>query len=410
MTPLPSSARRNNKILSGKTLARVPFPLRGQAWLAAACLFSPFLATLFLNYSLLRQHPFTLFTVLPGLLVAIALQRQLVTNLEANHRSGETNQLFPTLGAATWITLLRASAIVALAGFLPLAIQPGNASPPFLVWAPGLIYLTISLADLLDGFVARRQHRQTELGQRLDIETDAAGLLVALLVAVSLDRLPAITVLVGLAYYLYIFGIWWRQQQHRPLIALHSRPYSRIIAGFQMGLVAMALLPIFKPPYIVITALLVMTPLLFGFVRDWLVVSCRIEIGRNQQTILDYWPSLILTQYYPLVLRLGVLACGIFSLAVDDVYTISPFWLMAQSLCCLLIGLGCMGRSAALLLVLILSCDLNPLVMDIPSFILFTAAATLMLTGTGSLSAWAPEEQILYRRGHGESFAGNERA
>ena len=37
------------------------------------------------------------------------------------------------------------------------------------------------LADLLDGFVARRQQRQTELGQRLDIETDAAGLLVALL-------------------------------------------------------------------------------------------------------------------------------------------------------------------------------------------------------------------------------------
>jgi CDP-diacylglycerol--glycerol-3-phosphate 3-phosphatidyltransferase len=410
MIPLLSSARRNNKILPGKTLARLPFPLRRQAWLAAAFLFSPFLATLFLNYSLLRQHPLTLFTLLPGLLVAIILQRQLLTNLEANHRSGETNQLFPTLGAANWITLLRASAIVVLAGFLPLAVQPGNALPPSLVWAPGLIYLTISLADLADGYVARKQHRETDLGKRLDIATDGAGVLVALLVAIALQRLPAITLLVGLAYYLYNFGIWWRQLHHRPLIALQSRPYSRIIAGFQMGLVAMALLPIIKPPSIVITALLVMTPLLFGFVRDWLVVSCRIEIDRNQQTILDYWPSLILSQYFPLVLRLGVVACGIFSLAADAVYTISPFWLIAQSLCCLLIGLGCMGRSAALLLVLILSCDLNPMVMDIPSFVLLTAAATLMLTGTGPLSAWAPEEHILYRRSHGESFARNERA
>jgi len=48
--------------------------------------------------------------------------------------------------------------------------------------------------------------------------------------------------------------------------------------------------------------------------------------------------------------------------------------------------------------------------MDIPSLVLFTAAATLMLTGTGPLSAWTPEENILYRRSHGESFTRNERA
>jgi CDP-diacylglycerol---glycerol-3-phosphate 3-phosphatidyltransferase len=130
-----------------------------------------------------------------------------------NHRCGEADQPFPTLGAAIWITLLRGAAVVALAGFLPLAVLPAPLRPEPWSGRRGLIYLGIALADLLDGFVARRLHRQTPLGRRLDVETDAAGLLVALLVAVSLDRLPAFTLLVGLAYYLFCFGIRRRRQQ-----------------------------------------------------------------------------------------------------------------------------------------------------------------------------------------------------
>jgi hypothetical protein len=30
--------------------------------------------------------------------------------------------------------------------------------------------------------------------------------------------------------------------------------------------------------------------------------------------------------------------------------------------------------------------------------VVFSAAATLMLTGTGAMSLWAPEDRILYRR------------
>ena len=80
----------------------------------------------------------------------------------------------------------------------------------------------------------------------------------------------------------------------------------------------MALLPIFNPVFTAIAALLVMTPLLVGFVRDWLVVSCRIEIDGNQQTILDHWAGRILTRYLPLLLRLGILAVGIVLPAVND--------------------------------------------------------------------------------------------
>ncbi len=410
MTPSSTSTDRNENVPARQAPETVPFPLRRQAWLAAALLFCPWLATLFFYGPLFRQPTLATLTLLPGLTVAISLQLRLVIHLGSNHRCGEADRPFPTLGAATWITLLRGAAIVALAGFLPLAVLPVPALSAALIWAPGLIYLGIALADLLDGFVARRQHRQTELGQRLDIETDAAGLLVALLVAVSLDQLPILTLLVGLAYYLFLFGIWWRQQLHLPVIALQPRPYARIIAGIQMGLVAMALLPLFNPPFTSIAAALVMTPLLVGFGRDWLVVSCRLRIDSNQHTALDHWAGLVLARFLPLVLRLLLLAGGIFTLVQGAASYPHPAWLWAQSLCCLLVGIGWMGRSAALLLTLLLSCNLAPYGTGFSVLVLFGIAATLMLTGTGPLSLWSPEERILYRRSRDGAPAGDGKA
>ena len=336
--------------------------------------------------------------LLPGLMVAMYLVQLLFHHLPANHRCGERDQLFPTLGAANWITVLRACAIVALAGFLPVATQHDQGLSTTLIWAPGLIYLGISLADLFDGLIARKQCRETELGKRLDIETDAAGLLVATLLAVSLGRLPPLSLLVGLAYYLFIFGIWLRQRGCLPLVDLQSRPFSRIIAGYQMGLVGIAFLPIFNPVFTFAAAFIVMTPLLVGFARDWLVVSCRIHTDADQQTAMDRWAGDLLTQSFPIVLRLIILTGGVLTLVGGDVFRVYPLWQWVQSFCCLFAGLGLMGRSAALLLVLLLSLTLSPFGTAAPALALFGAAATLMLTGTGPFSLWSPEENILYRR------------
>lgn len=392
------TASRNESISKSRVLAGVPLQLHQQARLATALLLGPWLATLILSWPLLQQQPVVSLTLLPGLLVATRLQRQLWIHLGSNHRLGEADQPFPTLGAANWITLSRGAVIVALAGFLPLVAQRGPALPPPLLWTSGLTYLGVALADLLDGFLARKQHRKTDLGQRLDIETDAAGLLIALLVAVGSQRLPVFALLTGLAYYVFIFGIRWRQTRGLPLVALQSRPYARIIAGFQIGLVGLALLPLFNPTCTYAVALLVMTPLLGGFVRDWLVVSCRLPTDARQHTALDRRAGRILTQALPVMLRPILLAGGTVILIGGDLSP-APFFQQALlGFCCLLASLGCLGRSSALLLTLWLSSSLSPFGTSVPAFVLLAVAATLMLTGPGPLSLWSPEEPILYRR------------
>lgn len=387
--------------------------LRRQSCWAAVLLYSPWLSTIFLCRSLFRDQPATILALLPGLATAIYLHSRLSRHLTANHRPFETDRLFATLGAANWITLLRAAAVVALAGFLPVAVSTVVASQEsrsqlnagWLAWAPGIIYLGLYLADLLDGYLARRQGRETELGKRLDIETDAAGLLVASLLAVILGRLPVIYLLVGLAYYPFIFGIWLRQRRELPLAALQSRPFARIIAGLQMGLVGLALLPVFHRPFLFLAASLFMTPLLIGFLRDWLVVSCKIESDRNQQTALDRWARSVM-RTVPVTLRLVLFAGGMMMLVDFGIQWHLSWHLSWQSvalgifcICGLLATIGCMGRVAALCLALLLAGNQSPFGTSLLSLVVFAAAAALMITGTGALSLWTPEETMLYRRG-----------
>ncbi len=402
-TPSASSGDDGDKGLdSGNTPAAL-LHLRHQSRLAAILLFGPWVLTVFFWLPIISLEPMAILTFLPGLAIAIYMHRQLAGHLTANHRHREEGRLFPTLGAANWITLLRAGAIVALSGFLPMAFLHGHQIRYHLNWAPGIIYLGISLADLCDGFVARRQRHETELGKRLDIEADAAGLLAASLLAVVLGRLPAVYLLVGLAYYSFVLGIRVRQRRSLPVIALRSRPYARIVAGFQMGLVGAALLPLFNPAFAFIAAGIFLLPLLIGFCRDWLVVSCRIKTDADQQSHLDLCARSLAMRALPWTLRL-VLPAGAILLLVSAAPGLTHLiWSLALGLCVLMICLGVMGRSAGLLLVLLLGCNQSIFGMAWPALVVFCTAAALTLTGTGANSLWAPEEDILYRRKKGKA-------
>jgi len=177
-----------------------------------------------------------------------------------------------TLGYGTWLTIIRGALIAVLAGYL---FQPWPASgflPGRLSWAPGLLYITASILDYFDGRIARACRHETRLGAFLDINLDALGLLIAPLAAVWYGQLPIAYLSVGLAYYVFKAAVRLRNKFSKTVIEPAPWPGARVIAGFQMGLVGIALLPVVKPPVTTLSAYVLMVPLLAGFVRDWMVV------------------------------------------------------------------------------------------------------------------------------------------
>jgi CDP-diacylglycerol--glycerol-3-phosphate 3-phosphatidyltransferase len=67
-------------------------------------------------------------------------------------------------------------------------------------------------------------------------------------------------------------GIRLRKKFSKPVVEPGPWRGARIIAGFQMGVVGIALLPVVKPPVTTLTAYVAMIPLLAGFVKDWMIV------------------------------------------------------------------------------------------------------------------------------------------
>lgn len=185
---------------------------------------------------------------------------------------------FTRLGMANRITLLRGLLIGETAGFL--AILPVQASAG-LLYVPALLYTLAAALDGLDGVVARRQQQTTRLGTELDTALDAFGLVIAPLFAVFTGKLPAVYLLVSVAYYLFQWGIRWRQQRGLPVYGLPPSQVRRYLAGAQMVLVALALWPPLPGAVTQWFGIALMIPLLLGFCRDWLHVSGRIGARRE---------------------------------------------------------------------------------------------------------------------------------
>ncbi|MFG1496134.1 CDP-alcohol phosphatidyltransferase family protein [Saccharospirillum sp. HFRX-1] len=248
--------------------ARVSSPLQREwvriAWLGTAVLLAGALVLWF------TEQPVTAAGWLVGSLAGWAFVLwQCRTRLHLNV-SPFDKRVFTGLGTANRITLLRGWLIGATAGFLaiiPLQVHAG------LLFAPAVLYTLAAALDGLDGYVARRQQQTTRLGTELDTAMDAFGLLIAPLVAVFTDRLPAVYLLVSVAYYLFRWGIHWRAQRGRPVYSLPPSQVRRYLAGAQMVLVALALWPPLSESVIYWLSIALMIPLLLGFCRDWLHVS-----------------------------------------------------------------------------------------------------------------------------------------
>lgn len=187
------------------------------------------------------------------------------------NRPDMTAPSYGDLGWANRLTLLRGGLIALTGGFL-FQSPSGLAA-----WMPGILYSVAAVLDRTDGWVARRSSRTSLLGRELDTEMDALGLLVAPLLAVTLDKFHWSFLAVSAAYYIFIAGLYWRRHRQLSVYPLPPSVLRRTLAGLQMGFVAFVLFPVFPAQVTRVLGVAFMIPILAGFLADWLTVSGRLK-------------------------------------------------------------------------------------------------------------------------------------
>jgi CDP-diacylglycerol--glycerol-3-phosphate 3-phosphatidyltransferase len=245
-----------------------------------------------------------LYTLRWGLVSAVLIVYVLQTlwsGLPANSRTGEL-LLLPDLGAGNLLTLLRGVFIAFLGGFLLLPVPQG-----WFAWAPAVLYTAAAAADYLDGYLARVTRHATRLGELLDMNFDGIGVFVGASLAIQYGKVPAWYLVIALARYIFLAGVWIRKRQGKPVFELPPSVSRRAFAGVQMGFLAALLWPVFTPPGTSVAALFFAFPFLAGFMRDWLFTTGVLSPVEARQAA---W-RLTLLRWAPVALRLGVLITSI---------------------------------------------------------------------------------------------------
>ncbi|PSQ21908.1 CDP-alcohol phosphatidyltransferase family protein [Halobacteriales archaeon QS_8_65_32] len=186
------------------------------------------------------------------------------------NRHAETGHLRTSLGPATAITLARGLLLAIVAGFVFVPRPTGAAA-----WVPGLTYGSAVAFDFLDGVVARSRNQPTRLGAILDLKFDTVGLFVAPLLGVLHGQLPVWYLAVAVAKPVCVGALSIRAWRGRSVGPLPKSAINRWLAGAQMVVVALALLPIVEPPLGTVLATAAMIPFLLQFGRDWWAATTR---------------------------------------------------------------------------------------------------------------------------------------
>lgn len=241
----------------------------------------------------------------------------------------------------------------------------------------------------------------TVLGEKLDVDFDALGILIAPLFGVWHGQLPIWYLLVSLSRYLFIIGTWTLKRQGRQVHDLPAGSERRLMAGFQMGFIAVVLFPVFTPPGTFLVATIFMIPLLVGFARDWLVVSGTIDPESKQYQTLMRLNTSIFYNYVPFILRVG-LGIIIVSNVIGSATSMNLF-IWGQLMLAIPVVAGFTGRFNALLLLLLTGWVIADQPLDLISAMIVSSSTLIMLLGSGRWSLLRPEERFLHWRGGEQS-------
>lgn len=315
--------------------------------------------------------------------------------LHQNHPP-DSDQLYPDLGAANRMTIFRGLAYAWMAGFL-LMPRPGGPMD----WLPALLYVGASIADVFDGYVARRTNRVSRLGETLDMEYDGLGVLVACALAVQYGQLPLVFLLVGAARPLFVWGMLWRTRTGRPNFPITASDQRRIIAGLLMIFLSTVLWPIFEPPVTYVVGAVFGGAVALSFVRDWLVTISR--LNPQHQAYILWRPRLKLGAFTWLPVGLRIMIAALVALLVAGILQESSPWPAAVSWLTALVGavaglailFGIGARAAAGLVNAVAYIDFAFGGQAWLGLTLLFLASLLIVVGSGQFTIWIPEERWL---------------
>jgi len=377
-------------------------------WRAAVVLYALGLAGLglFLRVHLSLAHTL-LWLGLSGV-IGFYILSYLYIRLPENIRPGELEPT-PSLGPGSALSLLGGWFLAVMGGFLVLPRPEGAWA-----WLPALAFLAALVADLFDGWLARRSGVVTRLGADLDMTLDGLGVLLASALAVRWGQWPFWFIIVGLARYLFLWGLAWRRRHGLPTRALEDSVTRRLLAGMQRGFLFVALWPIMPAWLATATGLAFVLPFLVNFTYDWLVASAVIDDrDPDFRKALRRWQALA---YGPVALavRLAAALAAAMTLwqAYGDQHAFAAglaraaglgsgaAWglLAAGAVLTLLLLAGVIPRLAAALLYAPISFILASGVGFWPGLLAVYGLTGVILLGGGPLVWWQPEDAFFTKR------------
>jgi len=134
-----------------------------------------------------------------------------VIALVAITRISPKNHPYATLGAANYVTAVRALLVALVAGVI------GEPPERSLAWAATGGALAATVLDGFDGWLARRSDMSSPFGARFDMEVDALLIMALSTLAWTWGKAGAWVLASGLLRYLFVVAGWIRPWMERPL-------------------------------------------------------------------------------------------------------------------------------------------------------------------------------------------------